>query len=43
MTKYRANNFRSSKKGLGKVLGHLEEEIMEVLWKRGESTGKGRS
>jgi predicted transcriptional regulator len=40
MTKYRANNFRSSKKGLGKVLGHLEEEIMEVLWKRGESTGK---
>lgn len=40
MVKYTTKNFRSSKKGLGKVLGHLEEEIMGVLWKRGEAAGK---
>jgi predicted transcriptional regulator len=41
MVKYTAKNFRSSKKGLGKVLGHLEQEIMEVLWTKGEASGKG--
>jgi predicted transcriptional regulator len=40
VTKNIAKNFRSSNKGLGKVLGHLEEEIMDVLWTRGEATGK---
>jgi predicted transcriptional regulator len=40
MAKFKATNFKSSKKGLGKVLGHLEGEIMDVLWKRGEATGK---
>ena len=32
--------FRASDTGLGKVLGHLEEEVMSSLWSRGEATGK---
>ncbi len=32
--------FRAADSGLGKVLGHLEEDVMEVLWDKGEVTGK---
>lgn len=35
-----AKTFRASDTGLGKVLGHLEEEVMGSLWTRGEATGK---
>jgi len=35
-----ARNFKPSKKGLGKILGPLEQEIMEVLWSTGGATGK---
>ncbi|MEE9613941.1 MAG: BlaI/MecI/CopY family transcriptional regulator, partial [Thermodesulfobacteriota bacterium] len=40
MGKYTQKTFRASGSGLGKVLGHLEEEVMAVLWTRGEATGK---
>ena len=39
MGNYVAKSFRFDEKGLGKVLGHLEQEIMEVLWARDEATG----
>lgn len=32
--------FRAADRGLGKVLGHLEEDIMEALWMRDGATGK---
>lgn len=35
-----AKNFKFDKKGLGKVLGSLEQEIMEALWDRRTCTGK---
>ncbi len=35
-----AKTFKTGGKGLGKVLGRLEEEVMCALWKRGESCGK---
>lgn len=31
---------KSAKEGYGKVLGSLEQEILEVLWARGEASGK---
>lgn len=40
MSGYRVKNFRFGDKGLGKVLGHLEKDIMDVLWGRGEATAK---
>jgi predicted transcriptional regulator len=30
----------SRKNGHGKMLGHLEQDILEALWRRGESTGR---
>ncbi|MFQ5465875.1 MAG: BlaI/MecI/CopY family transcriptional regulator [Thermodesulfobacteriota bacterium] len=35
-----ARNFRSGGKGLGKVLGDLEKDVMDALWARGGATGK---
>jgi predicted transcriptional regulator len=35
-----AKTFRASDSGLGKVLGHLEESVMDSLWSRKEATGK---
>lgn len=35
-----AKNFRSGNKGLDKVLGHLEHEVMDVLWSTSKATGK---
>ncbi len=40
MNKLVAKNFRFTDKGLGKVLGHLEQDIMNVLWAREGATGK---
>ena len=40
MANYVAKNFRFKNSGLGKVLGPLEEEIMEALWARPGSTAK---
>ncbi|GMR05268.1 MAG: hypothetical protein BMS9Abin24_068 [Thermodesulfobacteriota bacterium] len=37
---YSAKNFKPGSEGMGKVLGHLEGEIMEALWKEPGSTGK---
>ncbi|HLE18310.1 MAG TPA: BlaI/MecI/CopY family transcriptional regulator [Syntrophales bacterium] len=28
------------KNGYGKVLGHLEQDILEALWRRGEASGR---
>lgn len=35
-----ANNFRPTRKGLGCALGELEKDIMDILWTRGEITGR---
>lgn len=35
-----ANNFRPTKKGLGRALGDLEKDIMNILWAKGGVTGK---
>ncbi|MEP9410344.1 MAG: BlaI/MecI/CopY family transcriptional regulator [Candidatus Brocadia sp.] len=40
MSKELKFNFNPFKKGLNHVLGSLEKDIMEVLWKRGESSVK---
>lgn len=40
MNKFIAKNFRSDGKGLGKVLGGLEKDVMDVLWRSGGATGK---
>ncbi|MFQ5736660.1 MAG: BlaI/MecI/CopY family transcriptional regulator [Thermodesulfobacteriota bacterium] len=40
MAKYVAKNFKFKNEGLGKVLGSLEQEIMEVLWDSPGATGK---
>jgi len=39
MEKYVAKNFKFNKEGLGRVLGHLEQDIMAVLWDRRSATG----
>lgn len=38
MTVFRLFDFKPSRKGLGKVLGDLEAEIMEEVWTRGTCT-----
>lgn len=40
MIKGFANNFRPTKKGLARALGDLEKDIMDILWVKGEATGK---
>ena len=35
-----AKTFRASDVGFGKVLGHLEQEVMDALWEKGEALGK---
>ena len=40
MSKALKFNFNPFKEGLNHVLGTLEKDIMEVLWKRGESSVK---
>lgn len=40
MSKELKFNFNPFKQGLSHVLGTLEKDIMEVLWKRGESSVK---
>ncbi|MBI3752600.1 MAG: hypothetical protein HY266_00955 [Deltaproteobacteria bacterium] len=40
MLKGFAHNFRPMKRGLGRALGDLEKDIMNILWVKGESTGK---
>lgn len=40
MLKRFANNFRLTKAGLGRSLGDLEKDIMDILWLKGEATGK---
>lgn len=40
MKNYVAKNFKFGNKGLAKVLGSLEQEIIESLWRTGEATGK---
>lgn len=40
MRKNPANIFRTSGDGLGKVLGHLEKDIMDVMWSGSELSGK---
>lgn len=36
--KYSIGEFKPSKKGLGKVLGHLEAAVMEIMWQQGEAS-----
>lgn len=31
---------RKAKEGYGKILGHLEQDVMEALWKKGPVSGK---
>lgn len=31
---------KNAKEGYGKILGHLEQEILDILWSKGEATGK---
>ena len=40
MKRFKTDNFKSHKKGLAKVLGSLEQDLMEALWSRGDATGK---
>ncbi|MBI3752596.1 MAG: BlaI/MecI/CopY family transcriptional regulator [Deltaproteobacteria bacterium] len=40
MLKGFAHNFRPMKRGLGRALGDLEKDIMNILWARGGVTGK---
>lgn len=40
MKKYIPKTFRSGGKGLAKVLGPLEKDVMDVLWDSGPGTGK---
>ena len=40
VSNYVTKTFRSGSKGLDKVLGPLEHEVMEVLWATGGATGK---
>ena len=36
--KYYVGEFKPSKRGLGKVLGHLEAAVMDIMWLQGESS-----
>lgn len=36
-------HYKPHYKGLTQVLGSLEKEIMEILWRKGESTGRSLS
>jgi predicted transcriptional regulator len=38
--KYISSIFKSKNKGIGRVLGNLEKEIMEIIWSRGNSSVK---
>jgi len=40
MIKEFANIFRPTRKGLGRALGDLEKDIMDILWAKGGVTGK---
>ncbi len=40
MIKRLASSFKPHKAGLGRVLGDLERAVMDVLWKKGEVTGR---
>ena len=40
VNKYVTKTFRSADKGLDKVLGPLEHDVMDVLWATGGATGK---
>ncbi len=40
MFKRLTSTFRPHKVGLGRVLGHLEKSIMDVIWERDEVTGR---
>ena len=40
MIKRFANTFRPTKKGLGRAMGDLEKDIMDILWLKEEATGK---
>lgn len=35
------STFKPHKAGLGRVLGDLEKSVMDVLWEKGEATGRG--
>ena len=35
------STFKPHKTGLGRVLGDLEKSVMDVLWEKGEVTGRG--
>lgn len=34
------SSFRFSKEGYGGILGHLEQDILDMLWSSGEASGK---
>lgn len=34
------SSFRFSKEGYGRILGHLEHDILDMLWSSGEASGK---
>lgn len=40
MVKRLMSTFKPHKSGLGRVLGDLEKSVMDVLWERGEVTGR---
>ncbi len=40
MIKRLTSSFKPHKAGLGRVLGDLERTIMDILWERGEVTGR---
>jgi len=40
MIKKIANVFRPTREGLGRALGDLEKDIMDILWLKREATGK---
>src|SRR4030066_2289281 len=40
MLKRLASSFKPHKSGLGRVLGDLERLVMDILWNRGEVTGR---
>ena len=40
MIKKIANIFRPTREGLGRALGDLEKDIMDILWLKSEATGK---
>lgn len=40
MLKRLASSFKPHKAGLGRVLGDLERSVMDILWNRGDVTGR---